>query len=178
MATVRGDDRPRGMSEAMRRAEWPISLRARPLVASVGAAGRDEAPAASKTASGADMARGGAIEIVMGVERTADGRWQVCGSDGSVHEGPFFTRRAAEAWAAENGDHGVGLRSQTLVECPHCGNDLLLNEAGDGSVSVEKVDMAEAINDDLSDRDMHSTIERASPRQKRIMLAMLLGDGA
>ena len=88
-------------------------------------------------------------ELTMSVERNdTTGLYTVVGSDGSICEGPFASRSAAQRWADENGDHGVDLRSQTLVECPHCGNDLLLNEAGDGSVSVEKVDMAEAINDE------------------------------
>jgi hypothetical protein len=32
------------------------------------------------------------------------------------------------------------LRSQTLMTCPHCGDDFLINEAGDGSISVEMGD--------------------------------------
>jgi uncharacterized protein YbaR (Trm112 family) len=31
------------------------------------------------------------------------------------------------------------LRSQTLLACPHCRGDFLINEAGDGSISVEIV---------------------------------------
>ena len=34
---------------------------------------------------------------------------------------------------------GNDLRSQTLLTCPHCRGDFLINEAGDGSVSVEVV---------------------------------------
>jgi hypothetical protein len=32
------------------------------------------------------------------------------------------------------------LVSQTLLTCPHCGDDFLLNEAGDGAISVERVE--------------------------------------
>ena len=31
------------------------------------------------------------------------------------------------------------LHSQTLMTCPHCGDDFLINEAGDGSISAEIV---------------------------------------
>jgi hypothetical protein len=37
---------------------------------------------------------------------------------------------------------------QTLMTCPHCGNDFLINEAGDGAISVERVDMPP--NDDAT----------------------------
>ena len=33
------------------------------------------------------------------------------------------------------------LVSQTLFACPHCQNDFLVNEAGDGSISIERVDI-------------------------------------
>jgi hypothetical protein len=32
------------------------------------------------------------------------------------------------------------LISQTLLTCPHCGDDFLLNEASDGAISVERVE--------------------------------------
>jgi hypothetical protein len=84
---------------------WPPALRARPVAASGGAAGMDEAGIAVEAASAPDMARGGAIEIVMSVERDpASGKWRVVGDDGSVLEDGFSTAGAARRWIADRSE--------------------------------------------------------------------------
>ena len=111
--------------------EWPEALRARPMVASVGAAGRDEAPAASRATSGPDyhLHAAGTGEVVMTVQRDPQsGRWQVRGDDGSILE-DFISRGAAQRWCDDRAD--------------------------------------------LSDREVRSMVERASPRLRTIIRAML-----
>ena len=81
--------------------ERPTALRGGPWAGSGPSEGMDTAPAASKPASAPDMARGGAIEIEMSVERAADGRWRVVGDDGSELEDGFSTAGAARRWIAD-----------------------------------------------------------------------------
>jgi hypothetical protein len=63
------------------------------------------APEASKPASAPDMARGEAIEIVMGVARDpASGLWRVEADDGSILEADFRTAASAARWIADRAD--------------------------------------------------------------------------